>query len=1141
MHSGLIRQKYLNLRTALLLTTAVMPVGLISTDVVAQQITSGVRGVVTDPNGAPVANARITITDSRTGRTSNVTTSSGGAFSFSGLETGGPYTVLIDTDQYIDQQVPDLMLSISDVASLNISLDDATSGAMEEIVVTASASVLTKLAIGPSSSFNLETLENVPSIAHDIRDTIRIDPRVNIDQGNDDNITCNGANNRFNSFTIDGVRTSDSFGLNASGFPARNTMPIPFDAIKEVSVEFSPFDVEYGQFTGCNINVVTKGGSNEFHGSALLLHSNDSLIGKTLDGRTVIEDFETFDEWNWAADLGGPIVKDKLFFYVSYEEVKDTRIQSSGPVGAGFANEFGPTLAEVEQIQNILETTYGQDTGGIVRTLPEESRRILGRLDWFINDQHRMAVSYSRMRELFMERDDGGVDFSFRNNFENSGSEVESYSARLYSDWTDNLSTQIRFSRVDNHDIQNPVGGGELQDANPVPRFIIFDDFGDEAVVSGPGFFRSANLLVTQLDQFKAVANYTTGDHTITAGYELDQLDVLNLFIPGSTGNFEFDGGTLAGNIADLAAGEPSFSFVIGPSTDNAADAAAIYSRSIHTLYLQDEWQATEELTVTAGVRYDFYKSGDNPTLNPNFVARYGFDNTTGFEGLEILQPRVGFNYEAPWDFHGKTTVRGGIGIFGGGDPTVWLSNAFTNTGSANAFNHIFTPGCGFNNDLLDGGGTYNGVPQCLYDGAQQLALAGEGPVDALDPDFKMPSVLRYSLGFTHYTDFDGAANGFFDDWAINFDFSRTERRNSADFIDLTLTQIGIAPDGRPVFSRIDPLQAGCDATFIGIRQGFDIPAGQEPETATPFDNEPGGVDPADDNSVCGSDDRDQDTLLTNVIGDNGATTSISLILNKHFEFNTKRPTSLDFTFGYAYTDATERNPTNSSTAGSSVEEVALSVVNNAPIGPSQFSNKHSLRLAAILHKDFFEDLTTTLGVFWQARSGRPFSYVFDDRTAEGTFGDSDNEARQLLYVPTGPSDPLVDMSGLSPADVDEFFAFLDSSGLSKYAGQIAPRNKFNDPWFKDMDLRLSQELPTPWSGHKFTVFADFENFLNLLGDGNNISRRYRRGDVSEGVPLARADINGGVYEFTRVNTASLNQLVGASVWSIQFGIQYKF
>ena len=145
------------------------------------------------------------------------------------------------------------------------------------------------------------------------------------------------------------------------------------------------------------------------------------------------------------------------------------------------------------------------------------------------------------------------------------------------------------------------------------------------------------------------------------------------------------------------------------------------------------------------------------------------------------------------------------------------------------------------------------------------------------------------------------------------------------------------------------------------------------------------------------------------------------------------------------------------------------------------------------------------------------------------------------MYVPTGPNDPITDFSGADPADVTEFFAFLESSGLNKYAGQIAPRNVFNDPWFKDLDLRISQELPTPWAGHKLRVFVDIENFLNLLGDGNNISRRYRRGDVGEGVPLAEVDIVDNICEFSNLRTASLSRLVSASVWTIQFGVSYTF
>ena len=1129
---GSNKMKMIRLRHALLASVAMLPIALGAPDVVAQQTTSGVRGNVSSAAGVPVAGARITITDSRTGRTTSVTTGSGGRFAVSGLEVGGPYIVVIDTDQYVDQRIPDLFLSISDTASLNITLQAAIAGAVEEIVVTGARTVTTQLAIGPSSSFGLETLENLPSISRDIRDTIRLDARVNIDPDNDDNISCLGGNNRFNSFTIDGVRTNDLFGLNASGFPSRNTMPIPFDAVRETAVEFSPFDVEYGAFTGCAINVVTKSGTNEIHGSGFVVYNDENLTGKTIGGNKVIADTDVFTNKNWGVELGGPIIKDKLFLYAAYEETKDTRAQDAGPVGADFASGEFITLADATRIQNILETSYGLDTFGIIRILPEESRRILVRADWFISDQHRLAVTYTRLRELFLEEDDFGFDgFAFGSNFENSGSEVETYSARLFSDWTENFSTEFRISRLDNFDIQNPLGGGEAQDAVPVPRIIVrgnqvFDSgtggFGDIAI-SGPGFFRSSNALITQIDQIKAKAQYIAGTHTFTAGYELDQLDVFNLFVPNSVGTLNFN------SIDDLEAGLASgFLFASTSFTQDINDAAASFSRAIHTLYVQDEWQATSDLTLTFGLRWDFFKSSDAPPSNPRFVERYGFDNTKSFEGLDLFLPRFGFSYDAPWNFHGTTTFRGGAGLFTGGDPTVWFSNAFTNFGSAVGSGTIFTPECSFGGggtrQVLDANGNFTGAPQCLFDAAQAEAQANLGPVDAVDPNFKLPSIVRGSIGFTHFTDFDSS---FLSDWSISMDIIHTRRRNAPDFIDLTLTPVGIAADGRPIFDRIDPLLPGCNAVFLGPRKGFSIPAGEL--------------------AACADPDNDQDTLLTNVAGDkNGGSVTFSAQFNKQFVYDVfNKPATFDFTVGYAFTKSKDVNPTTSSTAGSNVEEVALSIVNNPPLANSQFTNRHNLTMAAIFRNDFYKDFTTTLGIFFQAREGRPFSFVFDDDTTEDFFGDSDDEARQLLYVPTGPNDPLADFSNIDADDLNAFFDFLQSSGLNKFAGEIAPRNVFRDPWFKNMDVRISQEIPTFWSGHRIELFVDIENFLNLLNDSGNVLKRFRRGDVGEGVPLAALDpaasLASGLFVFDSVNVAGFRRSTNASVWAIQFGFRYKF
>ena len=1140
----------IRLRHALLASAAMLPVALGAPDVVAQQVTSGVRGAVSTNAGVPVAGARITITDSRTGRTSTLTTGPAGRFAVGGLEVGGPYIVLIDTDQYVDQRIPDLFLSISDISSLNITLQPTT-GVVEEIVVMGARSVSTQLALGPSSAFGLEELEEMPSISHDFRDVIRLDPRVIIDPVNDDNISCLGGSNKFNSFTIDGVRTSDSFGLNASGLPSRNTMPIPFDAVREASVEFSPFDVEYGQFTGCSINMVTKSGSNEFHGGLFGLFNSNGLTGKTINGRTVIT--EKFKDYNWGIDIGGPIIKDKLFFYVAYEETDDGAIQSTGPIGGGFANESGPTLAEVEQIQGILESVYGHNTLGIARTLPETTRRILGRVDWFINDQHRLAMTYVREREAFTEADDFFFEnFAFLNNFEISGSRIESYSARLFSDWTDNFSTEVRISRLDNHDIQNPVGGGEAQDANPVTRIFVEDGAGNNLALSGPGQFRSANALITQVNQLKFKADYITGNHTFTGGYELDKVDVFNLFVPNSTGVFTFD------TIADLIAGSASSITGSGSFSGDINDAGATWSRSIHTLYAQDQWQATPDLTVQIGLRYDWYASSDRPTLSDSFLARYGFDNTNAFNGLDILLPRLGITYEAPWEFYGQTIFRAGAGVFTGGDPTVWFSNSFTNFGGGVGFGATFLPPCtAADLQVLDAAGNFTGVPPCIAAGQQAETALGAGRTDARDPDFELPSVVRASFGFTHYT---VTKSRFFDNWRIDFDIIYTRNRNAPDWVDLTLTPVGFAPDGRLVFNAVDPLLAGCDAVFLGPRTGFSNPT--EPlidSNGNPVLDSNGApvlVSQTRQGGVCDAGGDDQDILLTNVRGNDGGSTSLSILLNKDFDYELfGKPAVFDVAIGYAFTAAKNVNPGQGSTATSNFEEVALTNINDPELGPSQFANKHTITLSTSFRHQFVSDLWSKLSIFFSARSGRPFSYVYDNNTPTIVFGDSDNEERNLLYVPTGPNDPLIDFSQMSASDQAAFFEFLDRSGLSKFAGRISPRNGFRDDWFKNLDLRLSQELPTPWEGHRFEFFMDFENFLNFLNDGWNIFRRHDRGDVIEGVPVIDAALSadgsqfifsgfapGGGKSFANTGfNANDEVFTNATVWAIQIGFRYRF
>ncbi|MEO1251430.1 MAG: carboxypeptidase regulatory-like domain-containing protein [Pseudomonadota bacterium] len=1099
---------------AIALTTGFATV-VLTTPAEAQLTTSEMRGTVTSDAGAPIAGATVTIVDTRTGAARSATTNSSGAFSARNLVVGGPYSVTVSADGFQPERLDGVSVALGGVSNLSIDLASGASSG-DVIVVTASRANVQQLAIGPSASFNLETLEAFPSIDRDIRDIIRLDPRVIIDGTNDDNISCIGGNNRFNSFTIDGVRSADGFGLNASGFPNRNNLPLPFDAVRETAVEFSPFDVEYGQFTGCNINVVTKSGTNEFSGAAFGVFNNDGLTGSTIDGDTVSSG--EFRDWNWGASLGGPIIKDRLWFFAAYEEVQDGgSVVSDGPVGAGFANEDFLSLETANELDAILRDVYGRESGGIARLLPDESRRILGRVDWQINNDHRLEFTYSRLREERQDEDDAFGrfnDFTFLDNFEIEGTETENYSARLFSQWTDQLSTEIRASRIDVQDLQDPVGGGEAQDPNPLPRLLIDEidnpNGGTSNFLSGPGFSRSANDLQVQIDQLKFAANYEAGDHLFTIGYELDQLDVFNLFVQEATGTISFL------NIDDFRNGIASEIDGQGSFTGDINDAAAEFSRSIHTVYLQDEWRPTDALTLTIGLRYDWYQSDDQPNANPVFEERYGFTNTQAFEGLDIIQPRFGFNYDAGSTIFGETTFRGGVGIFSGGDPTVWFANNFQNFGGAIADvdeNDGCTPA---DLQVIDGAGNFTGIPQCIVDAQIAQASANLGPVNAIDPDFEIPSLIRYNFGFNHFTDFGGFAGGFFDEWNAQVDFIYSQRRNSAVYQDLGSAQIGTAPDGRPIFEEIDPRLTGCNAQLIGINSGF--------ENVTP---------------ECFADgDVNQQLILTNVEGDQGRSITASLGLSKLYDFDVANvPSSFNFSFGYAFTDNNERSPLTSSTAGSNFENVSVVDPRNIPLADSPFTNRHNVTIGATYSMEFINDHPTQISLFYNARDGRNFSYVFED--GSGTFGEfDDNEDRALLYIPL-VDDPIVTFD--SAATEADFNAFVAENGLEGFRGQILPRNAFRDPWNHDMDIRFAQSLPGFFGSDRFQVFADIENFLNLIDDGLNTSERFERGDAIEGVPVIEAEIDGDQFVYSNFDFGGLEQEVDDSVWAVQFGVRYEF
>ena len=1083
-------------------------------NVSAQEITSSVRGTILQPDGQPAAGVLATITDSRDGARQSVTADGNGVINFRGVSAGGPYTVRIDGGSFEDLLITDLFADVAGSASFTATLDTA-SASIEEIVVTAAEIDMIQTASGPASTFSLSEITNMPSISRHIRDIIRVDPRVSIGATGDGgdqagSISCLGGSSRTNSFTIDGVRATDAFGLNASGNLARFTFPIPYDSIEAAAVEFAPVSVEYGQFSGCNINVVTKSGGNEFHGSGFYLYNDDGLTGNKIEGQSF--DQGTFERKNWGTEVSGPIIKDKLFFYASWEETDTASVNEIGPADdTSFArNDTIFTTVEVNQIRDTLISLYGRDPGDIVRNLPVLSERVFVRFDWNINEDHRLEGTYASLEEDTTIGDDigeGRGEFTFSDNFHNRGSDSETFGLRFYSNWSNQLSTEVRWSTQEVTDLQNPVGGGEAQSGNPIPRIMIGLPFGNEffgsQFTSGPGTFRSANELNTTKDQLKIKADYQLGDHLITGGFEHEALDVFNLFIINATGTIVFD------SIASLELGTASNIRQGVSFTQDPNDAAAIYSRNISSVFLQDQWDVNDDLQVIFGLRYDWYESDDVPLPNANYMARYGLTNQVGFDGLDVIQPRLGLNYTLPEKF-GDTRMSLGFGIFSGNDPTVWFSNAYQNFGGA--------LGVGQSSDCADpvaanqvlNGGSFTGIPECVVDGGSNQALATLGTVNATDPNFELPTVSRYSFGIEHTT---ATERGFFNDWFIKFDLIYSDYKDSIEFLDLSLTQNGTTPDGRPIYTAVDPLLPGCGATFAGLRQGFN------------------NVDLAN----CSG--GNADILFTNKVGEDAYTFTATLQANKIFDWgDTWR---LNFGAGYSYNESEVGNPGNAATASSNYRSVATIDLQNNPVGPSVRNTPHNFTILGTLSNEFIPGHKTSITTFFQVRQGHPISAVFNGQPYAGNIGDASGQARSLLYVPTGTSDPAVIFA--PGFDTAAFFQYVDQNGLAR--GAIQGKGGLDEDWQSDLDIRIQQEIPFFIADAKVTLFLDIENVLNLLNDSNGPKEYINTSDVLSTVGLVTADIDPVTNQYIYQNFTPPVKFFDTydSLYRIQFGIRGEF
>jgi hypothetical protein len=516
-------------------------------------------------------------------------------------------------------------------------------------------------------------------------------------------------------------------------------------------------------------------------------------------------------------------------------------------------------------------------------------------------------------------------------------------------------------------------------------------------------------------------------------------------------------------------------------------------------------------------VRAERFTSGDAPRPNPGFLTRYGFNSNDTLDGRKLISPRLGFE----WSWTEKTQVHGGIGLFGGGTPNVWISNSYSNDGvvlASQSINRPASPTAVLTPLQLAALNGFNGfdIPAAVQ--SQQTTLAGAGTVNALAPNFKIPSSWKYTLGVDHETDI----MGFGKDWKLSAELQYTKVKNAVLWQDLRLVPIGTLQDGRTRYG-----YRATDPAFIGSTS----------QTRN------SGIN---------------DLVLTNT--DQGKSSVLSLEAAKTWDTGAGK---FDFSLGYAYTRAKDVSPATSSVALSNWDNMATSDVNNPELATSNYEVRHRFPLRLSWRKAIFGDNETAVNLFVERRAGLPFSYTFAgtalgltgngaDLAAVTVFGDprQDNRFRQLFYVPNGPTDVMFSSAtatGLNWALLD---SWITANGLDKYRGKIAPRNAFRSPWLTTADLQLRQELPGFGEGHKGVLTIDILNVANMLnkkwGNYGQVGFPYTVAPVGvEGIDAATGKyIYRGLSNTagTGIGNVALNaNPPQQSLWRVQVGLRYEF
>jgi hypothetical protein len=1109
----------------------------------AQNTTSAVGGRVSSADGKPAAGASVSIVHAESGSVSNVVTDAEGRYVARGLRVGGPYTIII-TQNGVTEKKENVYLQLAETAAV-----DATLGVpMQSVTITGSAArseVFSRTNMGSGTVISATELQTQASINRNLQDYARADPRVSQTDKERGEMSVAGQNSRYNTLTIDGVNVSDTFGLESNGSPTAR-QPISIEAIQSVQVNVANYDVTQKGYTGGNINAVTKSGTNQWKGGAYYVFRDDRLVGKRYNQSSdAYVDAPKFDESTKGMWASGPLVQDKLFFFALLEESKSSRASPDfGPVGSAVGTTVGVTQDEITRAQSVAKSAYGIDIGST--NVPSGSKMVsreqLLKVDWNINENHRANVRYSKDTEatpIFPGFSATGVTLDSQ--FYNQGKSIETVVAQLFSDWTPTFSTEFKaatrkYDSVPTNSSRLPAMS--LQFSGPLPADAPSGTrTGNRFVNFGTEMSRQNNVLRTDSKDLYAGANWTLGDHEIKFGTDYSTNKVYNAFLQNVYGNYTFGCDSrftykfgsidcAKASLAQIEAavlenferGRPiSYSLQVpvpGGSLDNAV---ANFNMKNTGLFLQDTWSASKNLSLMFGARLDSTAVDNRPLANaaagqPMVAANpatgvrqaggFGYDNTQTLDGKRLFQPRFGFNYK--FDTARAMQLRGGVGLFQGAAATVWMSNPFANPGVAT---RILSCSNSSTTQCPTSDGTFSPNPDA------QKVVAGSVPaanVDFLAPNLRQPSIWKGNLAFESELPWYGLVFGA--------EFLHTQNKDSIYFEHLNLgaaTKAGT--DGRQLFWNAAGLDANC-YTFTN-----------------------GSINVK---SSCRTVNRSLSNPNYNnvLVAKNSSEGEANLITA-----SLTRPLTKGYGWSVAYThsSATEVSPLTSSVSNSNWAGRSVFNPNEDVAANSAYLVKNRINAKVDWQVKFFSNYKTSFGLFYEGRSGKPYSWtVNNDLNGDGQGGND------LMYVPKAFGSGEVVFYGDTATDHTNEQKFWDvvnaNKALRNSAGGVVGRNTDFSPWTNSFDVRFSQEIPGLFARNKASFTVDIMNVGNLLnkkwGHINETAFQSAGGLARSFVDFAGLDAQGRyVYAVRQVENVDIRQNKGESQWAVQATVKYEF